>query len=186
LQKDASTHYIVFLGRTEQGKSPVVVRKMGDVEVINNPLGSGVLLDEDGNITNDANRQVGSIAMNAKGLAAAITDDTCILVCEFSVATVNGSNLAMSERTEFKSSSGVAKLSIKAVAAADGSEISSPTIVVKENDAKGTALTASNGKYEVTAGKKYYISVAATGYTTSVSYFNAFADDTTLSIALSK
>lgn len=184
LQKNDTTHYIIFLGRTAQGKSPVVVRKMGDVEVINHPLGSGVLFDEDGNITDDANNQVGSIAMNAKGLAATVADDMCILVCEFNVATVKGSELSMSERTEFKSSSGDATLTIKAVASSDGSAIASPTIVVKEGSDKGTTITAVNGSYPVVAGKKYYYSVAKTGYTTATGYFNAFADNATLAIAL--
>lgn len=106
LQKDATTHYVIFMGRTYEGKSPVCVRKMGDVEIINNPLGSSVLLDEDGNITSDDNRQQGSIAMNALGLGATITDDMCILVCEFTVSTVDGSNLTMAQRTDYVSASG--------------------------------------------------------------------------------
>lgn len=105
LQKSESVHYVIFIGKTAQGKKPVVVRKMGDVEIINHPLGSGVLLDEDGNLVDDANNQVGSIAMNAKGLSATVADDMCILVCEFPVATIAGSELAMSGRTEYVSES---------------------------------------------------------------------------------
>lgn len=105
LQKDAEKHYVIFLARTHDGKKPVTCRKMGDVEVINNPLGSGVLIDEDGNITNDANHQVGSIAMNAKGLGAHINDDMCILRCEFPVTTISGTVLPASERTGYVSTS---------------------------------------------------------------------------------
>lgn len=105
LQKDAEKHYVIFLARTHDGKKPVTCRKMGDVEVINNPLGSGVLIDEDGNITDDANHQAGSIAMNAKGLGAHINDDMCILVCEFPVTTISGTNLPASGRTGYVSTS---------------------------------------------------------------------------------
>lgn len=105
LQKDGTKHYVIFLGRTPDGRKPVTCRKMGDVQVINNPLGSGVLVDEEGNITNDANHQVGSIAMNALGLGAHISDDMCILVCEFPVTTIAGTNLTASGRTGYVSSS---------------------------------------------------------------------------------
>lgn len=184
-QKDNNTHYIVFIGRTFEGKSPVVCRNDGDVEVINNPLGSSVLIDEDGNITSDDNHQQGSVAMNALGLSATISDDMCILVCEFSVNTIEGSNLAMSERTGYVSSSGESKIRIKAIKAADSTEIQSPTLVVKENNASGTAITAdSDGSFKVTAGKKYYYSVAKTGFTTVVGYVNASADDIELTAVL--
>lgn len=103
--KDENTQYVVFIGRTFEGKSPVTVRKMGEVEVINNPLGSSVLLDEDGNITSDDNHQQGSIAMNAKGLGAAVNDDMCILVCEFPMTTIPGSDISMENRTGYVSSS---------------------------------------------------------------------------------
>lgn len=184
-QKNSNTHYIVFIGRTFEGKSPVTCRKMGDVEVINNPLGSSVLLDEDGNITSDDNRQEGSVAMNALGLGAAINDDMCILVCEFPINTVAGTDLAMSDRTGYVSSSGTSKFLVNAVAATDGDTIASPTITVKENDASGKAVTAKDGAYTVTAGKRYYYSVAKSGYTTVTGYFNATADDLNLTVALS-
>lgn len=184
LQKDANTHYIVFMGRTYEGKSPVTCRKMGDVEVINNPLGSSVLLDEDGNITSDDNKQQGSVAMNALGLGAAINDDMCILVCEFPINTVSGTDLAMSGRTGYVSSSGESKFSVKAVTASDGSNIASPTVTVKVNDASGDTVTAKDGVYTVTAGKRYYYSVAKSGYTTATGYFNATADDLNLTVAL--
>lgn len=105
LQKSSTHHYVIFLGRTPDGRKPVTCRKMGDVQVINNPLGSGVLPDEDGNITDDANHQVGSVAMNALGLGAHISDDMCILVCEFPVTTIAGTNLTASGRTGYVSSS---------------------------------------------------------------------------------
>lgn len=184
LHKDDSTHYVVFIGRTPEGKMPVVVRKMGDIEVYNNPLGSGVITDEDGKITDDANRQKGSISMNANGLASAILDDMCILVCEYRVDTIKGSELSMSERSEFVSSSGKSELTIKAIQASDGNAVDAPTIVVKENDDKGATINANDGVYILTAGKKYYYSVAKTNFTTATGFYNATADDTTLTVSL--
>ena len=105
LIKNDSTHYVVFLAKTPEGKKPVTARSMGEVEVINNGLGSGILLDEDGNITNDANHQKGSVAVNALGLGAHINDDMCILVCEFPVETVAGSELEESGRSNYVSES---------------------------------------------------------------------------------
>lgn len=105
LQKNSTTHYVIFIGRTQEGRMPITASKMGDIEIINNPLGSSVLLDEDGNITSDDNHQMGSVAINAKGLSAAVNDDMCILVCEYTVSTIDGSNLAVSSRTGYKSDS---------------------------------------------------------------------------------
>ena len=78
---------------------------MGDVQVINNGLGSGIMIDEDGNITADDNHQKGSVAVNALGLGAHINDDMCILVCEFPVETIAGTELTESARSNYVSES---------------------------------------------------------------------------------
>lgn len=176
--------YVVFMGRTNEGKSPVEVKDYKDVEVINNPLGSGVLLDEDGNITADDNKQQGSVAMNALGLGAAVTDDMCILVCKFSIDAINGSDLAMSERTGFVSSSDKSKLTFSVLKATDGTALANATITVKADSATGDAVTATNGVYTLTAGRKYYYSVALSGYTTVTGFVNANADNKELVISL--
>lgn len=177
--------YIVFIGRTPEGKLPVVTYSMGDVEVINNALGSSVLLDEDGNITSDDNHQQGSVAVNAKGLGAAVTDDMCILVCKFKLDEIAGTNLAMSERSEYVSSSGISKLTFSAVKLDDGTAIDTPTLTVKEKDKNGKAVSANGDKsYNVTAGKKYYYSVAKENYETAEGYYIADADNRNLIVAL--
>ena len=183
---DDGYQYIVFIGRTPDGKLPVVTRSMGDVEVINNPLGSSVLLDEDGNITSDDNHQQGSIAINAKGLGAAVTDDMCILVCKFKIAEIAGTNLAMSERSEYVSSSGQSLLVLSAVKAEDGQVISDATFEVKENNEKGTAVDANEDKsYTLTAGKKYWYQASGTSYKEVTGYYIADADNRTLVVSLS-
>lgn len=182
---DAGKHMVAFVGRTFQGTSPISVYQLGDIEVFNNPLGSAVLTDEDGNITADDNRQIGSVAMNADGLAAVVNDDLCILNCKITVATIGATDLADNERTGFVSSSGFGFLGIDVIKAADGEEVASPTIVVKVKDSSGTTVTPeSDGTYKLTAGVKYYYSVAKTSYTTVTGYYNAKAFDTTLTIAL--
>ena len=107
--------YIVFMGkRGIDGQSPVDVAKLegeSDIELINNPLGSGVLVDVDGNYTSDDNKQQGSIAVNMDGLGADVTDDLCILDCDvsgYSVAEVKGTALPYEngEMSLYKSHSG--------------------------------------------------------------------------------
>lgn len=93
MYKSATVQYIVFMGkRNVDGESPVDVAKLqgeSNIEVINNPLGSGVLVDVDGNYTADDNKQQGSIAINMDGLGACISDDLCILDCEFTLDAIN-------------------------------------------------------------------------------------------------
>ena len=123
--------------------------------------------------------------MNADGLAAVVNDDLCILNCEVTIATIAGSDLPMVERTGFKSSSGVGFVTINVIKAADGDPIASPTVAVKVKNSNGTTVTPeSDGTYKLTAGVKYYYSVAKTSYTTVTGYYNAKAFDTTLTIAL--
>lgn len=102
---DTTTHMVIFMGRTQEGRLPVTTRTMGDVEVYNDGLGSGIMLDEDGKVTNDANRQKGDVAMSALGLGAHIADDLCILDCKVTVATIAKTELAESARTGYVSTS---------------------------------------------------------------------------------
>ncbi|MCK9235196.1 MAG: hypothetical protein M0Q41_10750 [Bacteroidales bacterium] len=178
-------HNVSFMGRTYQGYSPITVHQLGDIDVYNNPLGSGVLTDEDGNITADDNRQIGSVAMNADGLAAVVNDDLCILNCEITISTIAGSELSMSERTNYVSSSGESSLIISVTKALDGEALAGSTIVVKVKNSSGTEVSAeSDGSYILTAGVKYYYSVALNLYTTVTGYFRASTHDATLVVPL--
>ncbi|MCI1244471.1 MAG: hypothetical protein LKG11_00725 [Bacilli bacterium] len=102
-------HYIIFMGKMNKGSSPFDVYSMkggnSGIEVINNPLGSGVLLDEDGNITSDDNKQKGSVACNMTGFSAHIVDDRCILVAKITGIDTVSNDLAVTARTGYKSKS---------------------------------------------------------------------------------
>lgn len=104
---NGTDHYIVFLGKNAQGKPPVSDYKLEEIELIHNPLGTGVLIDEANHVTNDANKQLGSVALNLEGLAAAVNDDLCVLVCSFKTTTINdsGAKPALSARTGYVSTS---------------------------------------------------------------------------------
>ena len=110
MYKNATTQYIIFMGkRGIDGESPVDVSKLegeSDIQVFNNGLGSGVLLDEDGNYTSDDNKQQGSVAINIDGLGAAVSDDLCILPCEVSINEIKESALPLVDRTGYASHSG--------------------------------------------------------------------------------
>lgn len=110
MYKNDTTQYIVFMGkRGIDGKSPVDVSKLegeSDIQVINNPLGSGVLVDEDGNYTSDDNKQQGSVAINIDGLGSVVSDDLCILDCEFSIDVIKGTALPLASQTNYVSHSG--------------------------------------------------------------------------------
>ena len=92
LYAEGGKHHIIFMGKTFEGKSPVTCRQLGDVEVINNPLGSGLMVDEDGNFTSDDNHQRGSVAVNIDGIGCHINDDMAILNTQFTVDTVEGND----------------------------------------------------------------------------------------------
>lgn len=102
--------YMVLMGRRKiDGTSPVTKAKLegtGEFELIHNPLGSGVLYDEDGNVTADDNRQSGSVAINIDGLGASVNDDLCILNCLVNIAEIKATNIPEHEKTNFKSISG--------------------------------------------------------------------------------
>ena len=189
LYKNSSTQYVVFMGkRAIDGTEPVDVAKLegeSDIELINNGLGSGILADVDGNLTTDDNKQQGSIGINMDGLGADITDDLCILDCEITLSGVNEDIVALQERNGYVSASPALKLTISAVKAADGDAIASPTVVLKEVDVNGDAISAgSDGKYPVVAGNKYYYSVGKTNYTTVTGTVVMGAADKELVVAL--
>jgi len=93
MYKSDSVQYIVFMGKRQiDGESPIDVAKLAgesNIQLINNPLGSGVLEDVDGNITADDNKQQGSVAINMDGLGSAVSDDLCVLRCEFSINAID-------------------------------------------------------------------------------------------------
>ena len=106
------------MGRRPNGLSPVDAAKIEGVEVIHNGLGTGVLLDEDGNYTSDDNKQKGSVAMNINGLGAYVNDDLCIIDVEVAVSTVGPSELLESDKSGFVSFSPASPLTVSVVAAA--------------------------------------------------------------------
>jgi len=105
LVKNSSTQYMVLLGRRPNGESPIDAAKIEGVEIIHNPLGSGVLTDVDGNYTSDDNKQKGSIAMNINGLGCYVNDDLCVLDCEVSVNEISKSILPEASKTGYVSHS---------------------------------------------------------------------------------
>ena len=98
-------HVIAFVGKNPNGVSPfeTYAYNAEAVEVIHNPLGSGILIDEDGNVTSDDNKQKGSVAINMKGLAAVVSNDYCVLDCDFTATTIAGSAIAVSAETGYVS-----------------------------------------------------------------------------------
>jgi len=165
--KNSSTHYVVCLAKRPDGSMPVVVTTMNGVEVIHNPLGSGVLEDVDGKLTSDDNRQIGSIAVNIEGLGADVNDDLCIIRYEAS-ATLEEYPLAKND-TLVASATGYAPASLAVtfkVVNASGSDIASPTInLYKGENSSGTQVSASSGVYSLEPAT-YYYSIVKNGYTT--------------------
>lgn len=152
--KNATTQYMILLGRRPNGESPIDVASIDGVEVIHNPLGSGVLEDVDGNYTSDDNKQKGSIAMNANGLGAYVNDDLCVLKCEISINEIAKSDLDEESKTGFVSISPIALVSV--VAKLSGSVVASPTLTFK----KGSSSGASVLQTELKVGTKYYMLVS--------------------------
>ena len=110
MYKSDTVQYMVLMGkRGIDGNSPVDVSKLegeSDIEIINNGLGNGVLVDVDGNYTSDDNKQQGAVAINIDGLGACVSDDLCILDCEVTVDEIKGSALPEAAKTGFVSISG--------------------------------------------------------------------------------
>lgn len=174
--------YIVFIGRTPEGKMPITVSQFHGVEVFHNPLGSGVIADEDGKITDDANKQLGSIAMKVLGLGAAVNDDLCVIVCKFKADEVKGSELGENGRTGFVSAdNGKTKLTLKAVDT-NGKDVAA-AFVVKDGD---TAVTGTSGVYELEPTKVYSYTATLSGYKTVSGKLVAGADNSTMLVVMSK
>lgn len=192
MYKDATHQYIVFMGKRKvDGHSPIDAAKLegeSGIELINNGLGSGVLEDEDGNITADDNKQQGSIAINMDGLGACVSDDLCILDCVYEINEIKGSELGAAQLSGVVSTSPNSKLAVSAFKNADGAAIASPTVEVKPCEGNGTlgsALTAgSDGKFAVVAGNTYNVKVAKTNYADVQMRFRANAGDNNLAVGM--
>ena len=189
MYKNSSTQYIVFMGkRGIDGSSPIDVAKLegeSGIEVINNGLGSGVLVDEDGNYTSDDNKQQGAVAINMDGLGACVSDDLCILDCEFTASEISKSVIDLADLSGYVSTSPASKLTVSAIAAADGSAIASPTVTVYKSDATTTVSAGGDGSFPVVAGDEYFVTVAKTNYTTVTKMpFHANAGNNVLVVPL--
>ena len=178
---------MVLMGkRGIDGNSPIAysVQQGGGLEVINNPLGSGVLEDEDGNITSDDNKQVGSIGINLNGVSAEVEDDFAILTCEVSVAKISGTIKDANELNLYQSQSPTSTVTLNAIKASDGTALSSATLTLKKKNSSGSSVTVSNNSATVVAGDTYYYSVALTNYTTATGTFVANAGNNVLIVPL--
>ena len=189
MYKNASTQYIVFMGkRGIDGSSPIDVAKLegeSGIEVINNGLGSGVLIDEDGNYTSDDNKQQGAVAINMDGLGACVSDDLCILDCEFTASEIKMAPIDMADLSGYVSTSPASKLTVSAIKAADGAAIASPTVTVYKSDGTTTVTAGSDGSFPVVAGDEYFVTVAKTSYTTVTKMpFHANAGNNVLVVPL--
>jgi len=152
----AGKQWVVFMGkRGIDGQSPVDVAKLqgeSGIEVINNGLGSGVLVDEDGNYTADDNKQQGSVAINMDGLGACVSDDLCILDCQFTATEIKGSEIDTDDLSGYVSVSPYAKVVIKAM---DGTTEATVTATFKDGSSSGSTVSAD----ALLVGHKYYVSV---------------------------
>lgn len=152
----AGKQWVVFMGkRGIDGQSPIDVAKLqgeSGIEVINNGLGSGVLVDEDGNYTADDNKQQGSVAINMDGLGACVSDDLCILDCQFTATEIKGSEIDTDDLSGYVSVSPYAKVTIKAFV---GTTETTVTATFKDGSSSGSTVSAD----ELLVGHKYYVSV---------------------------
>lgn len=103
---DAGKQYILFIGLTPEARR-FPVKTYGDqVPVVyNDGLGKGPIVDESGRVVADTLRQKGAVGAKLMGLAAAITDDECILKCTVTISTVSGNAPATASRTGYVSTS---------------------------------------------------------------------------------
>ena len=186
IYKSDTKQWMVCMGRREVGgASPVDVAEMDGIEVIHNQLGSGVLLDEDGNITSDDNKQKGSIAMNANGLGAYVNDDLCIIDVEIDVNLIGASELDIAEKTGYVSQSPNPLLVLAISKKADGTALTGATVVVKKGSSSGTSVNAnSDGSYTVNPNSKYYYSVELATYKTVTGVVQVGFGTTTLAVQL--
>jgi N4-gp56 family major capsid protein len=178
LVKDASNHWMVCLGKTPQGISPITCAKMNELQVWDNPLGSGVIEDEDGNLTDDANRQRGSIAIKTDGLAAVINDDLCVIDIAVPTTTIDASDAFYkhSALTGYVSGSPVAEVNV--VAIYNNSVVASPTITFKDID--NNSVSSSN----LRAGNKYTVTAAdASSHTASLTFVANVVNNFELTLA---
>ena len=151
MYKNDSTQYIIFMGkRAVDGESPIDVAKLqgeSNIELINNPLGSGVLVDAAGNYTADDNKQQGSVAINMDGLGACVSDDLCVLKCEFSIDPVN-MNATESNKSGFDATGNAAMLK-----SMSGNFVE---LAVDATDSHVTSITPVGYAYQDSTNNKYY------------------------------
>lgn len=122
------TQYLIFLGKTFTGESPIVEYKMAEgSEVINNPLGTGLVeANNDGAATDevdsDDNHQIGSIACNLRGFGDYLTDQRCVLIAKAAINNIDTTRV----KTKFEDQTA--------------------------KDIRGNSLDPTNGQYGFVAG----------------------------------
>lgn len=187
--KSATKQILVLQGRRGiDNESGVEVSKMegyGKTEFGDNGLGDGLIYDEDGNLTNDKNKQKGSCYINALGIGVAISDDLAILNCEVTINEISRSVIDLADRHGYVSTSPVSKLVVSAIKAADGAAIASPTVTVYKSDGTTTVSASADGSFPVVAGDEYFVTVAKSDYTTVTKMpFHANAGSNSLVVPL--
>ena len=152
VESGTQKQYIIFMGRRQvDGQSPVDVAKLegeSDIELINNGLGSGVLVDEDGNTTADDNKQQGSVGINMDGLGAAVTDDLCILTCKFTNFNTINMFATEADRSGFDATGNAAMLK-----SMSGNFVE---LAVDATDTNVASITPVGYAYQDSVSSKYY------------------------------
>ena len=163
VESGTEKQYVIFMGKRQiDGASPIDVAKLegeSNFSLFNNSLGTGVLVDVDGNYTADDNKQQGSVAINMDGLGACVSDDLCVLKVKFSLNFININDIE-SNTSGFDVTGNKAMLK----------SMSGNYVELALTGTTYTALTPTGYAYQDSGTSKYYavgstiiqVSVAAT------------------------
>lgn len=198
----ASNAYNCYgIGKTDGGMWPVVENKLGEgnIEVILHDIGDGG--------HQDPTDEIGTIALRIDYVGAYLEHPECVIKLTGVNATSVMAKVAKDvpeayklapnadtklgagqDNAEFQmviAGGADFKASVAVVAAADGTAIASPTVVIKKNNSSGDTVSAgADGKYTLTPGLKYYFSVSKSSYTTKTGTFIADPTAPELTVAL--
>lgn len=106
---DGTNQTIIFMGRDPYtGSKPAVTYSLHGLDVTIEPLGSGTIIDANGNYRKDTLKQLGSIGITMDCFAAAVTNDKCVLTCkaaDTNFTVVKESAIDLDARSNFVSGS---------------------------------------------------------------------------------